>query len=388
MLQFYKKAFVIFISLLLVTAVIGYIATNTTFLNSKLIPIENSEFSWHAQTATDAVDGGKSSVSIIDSLFSLNFNMNLSSSVKYPVAMTELVFADTSGKQSFVDLSRFTSITFRAKCAPSNVITFALYTVDESITTFDDNRSYRISTSYFSCERNWQEFEIDLTRLETPEWWYKWYNHELSKQEYKLNKTVRLSFGSSIQSPLEQLSNIHVSELELHGRDWMFLYLFIAFITLTWIACIIWVHKEYTKALLADLKQKLQKDRPLVAYQQLSIEPQKNKEASTILRYMATEYANADLQLDTMVQNTGINRNKINELLKSELGYTFSAYLNKLRLTEAARLLSSQNMANVSEIAYSVGYKNVPYFNKLFKLEYGCSPKKFKDTYLEGNGEE
>ena len=84
-----------------------------------------------------------------------------------------------------------------------------------------------------------------------------------------------------------------------------------------------------------------------------------------------------------MVQEIGINRNKINEILKNELGYTFSTYLNKLRLTEAARLLSTQKSANISEIAYSVGYKNVPYFNKLFKLEYGCSPKKFKDTYLD-----
>ena len=61
-----------------------------------------------------------------------------------------------------------------------------------------------------------------------------------------------------------------------------------------------------------------------------------------------------------------------------ELGLTFSSYLNKLRLTEAARLLAENEDANVSEIAYSVGYNNVTYFNKLFKQEYGCAPKTFK----------
>jgi len=77
----------------------------------------------------------------------------------------------------------------------------------------------------------------------------------------------------------------------------------------------------------------------------------------------------------------GVNRTKINDILKEELGLTFSTYLNKLRLTEAARLLSENEEANVSEIAYSVGYNNASYFNKLFKAEYGCVPKTFKVLY-------
>jgi len=32
----------------------------------------------------------------------------------------------------------------------------------------------------------------------------------------------------------------------------------------------------------------------------------------------------------------------------------------------------------VAEIAYAVGYRNVSYFNKLFKEEYGCTPKTFR----------
>ena len=57
---------------------------------------------------------------------------------------------------------------------------------------------------------------------------------------------------------------------------------------------------------------------------------------------------------------------------------TFTGYVNKLRLTEAARLLSENSGAAILEIAYSVGYANVSYFNKLFKEEYGCTPKVFR----------
>jgi AraC-like DNA-binding protein len=87
------------------------------------------------------------------------------------------------------------------------------------------------------------------------------------------------------------------------------------------------------------------------------------------------------------VGETGVNRNKVNEILKAELGFTFSGYLNKLRLTEAARLLADKGAATVSEIAYSVGYNNVSYFNKLFKEEYGCTPKVFRGALAASLGE-
>jgi YesN/AraC family two-component response regulator len=100
---------------------------------------------------------------------------------------------------------------------------------------------------------------------------------------------------------------------------------------------------------------------------------------------MATEYANPELSLEMAAVSLGVNRTKINEILKEELGLTFSTYLNKLRLTESARLLSENEDANVSEIAYLVGYNNVSYFNKLFKTEYGCAPKIFKVLYPQKN---
>src|SRR5690606_1167674 len=137
----------------------------------------------------------------------------------------------------------------------------------------------------------------------------------------------------------------------------------------------VWFFRQHTRTLIKELRIKAQKDRPLVAYQHLTVEPQRDREKDAILRFMATEYASAELNLDVMVATIGASRTKINDILKSELGYTFIGYLNKLRLTEAARLLGEKKEASIAEIAYSVGYKNVSYFNKLFKEEYNCTPK-------------
>jgi AraC-like DNA-binding protein len=82
--------------------------------------------------------------------------------------------------------------------------------------------------------------------------------------------------------------------------------------------------------------------------------------------------------MDTVAARIGADRERINEILKMELGMTFTGYVNKLRLTEAARLLTDSSNRPIAEIAYSVGYANASYFNKLFKEEYGCTPKAFR----------
>jgi AraC-like DNA-binding protein len=145
-----------------------------------------------------------------------------------------------------------------------------------------------------------------------------------------------------------------------------------------WPAYAFWFFRRHTQALLADVEDKVRRDLPLVAYQQLSQDLHRDKEESAILRFLATAYPNPELDVETMVSTLGISRNKINEILKAELGFTFSTYLNKLRLTEAARLLGDKEDSSVAEIAYAVGYRNVSYFNKLFKEEYGCTPKTFR----------
>ncbi|GAA4676921.1 hypothetical protein GCM10025794_22060 [Massilia kyonggiensis] len=130
--------------------------------------------------------------------------------------------------------------------------------------------------------------------------------------------------------------------------------------------------------MLASVDTQLKKDLPLVAYRQLTLEPYRDKEKAAVLKFIATNYTNPELDLEGVVAATGTNRTKVNEVLKSELGMTFTSYLNKLRLTEAARLLTEKSDTTVAEIAYSVGYANVSYFNKLFKEEYGCTPKAFR----------
>jgi len=381
MLDFYKKALFVFIGLILISLLVTYFCVSRTFLHIALLPGEGSGLNWVEQSESDIYQGGQSSVQLNDASYSLDFEMKLSNAIDHPSASIALLFRDEQAQPTLVDLSAFTSLSFSVKCAPANVLAMIAFTRDEQITKPQDFLTYRAPSAFFACDKNWSKVELDLTRLELPQWWLDMFHLKLSMNDYKLTQVAKIQFATSYQSPREQAARVQINELTLNGRDWRYMYLLAICLFLLWAAYGVWFFRQHTRALIGDLKNKMQRDRPLVAYQQLSVEPQRDRAQDAILRYMATEYANPELNLETSVNAIGVSRTKINEILKAELGFTFTGYLNKLRLTEAARLLAAVEEANIAEIAYSVGYKNVSYFNKLFKEEYGCTPKVFKQLY-------
>jgi AraC-like DNA-binding protein len=198
-----------------------------------------------------------------------------------------------------------------------------------------------------------------------------------------LNKVTQFSFGSSPQTPFDVDSHVEISNIRLHSRDYRYIVALAVILVASWILFGIWFFRTHTRTLAASLNSRLKKDLPLAAYRELTVQPYRDEEKASVLKYIATNYTNPELDLESVVTGTGANRNKVNDLLKTELGMTFTGYVNKLRLTEAARLLTEKSAATVAEIAYSVGYANVSYFNRLFKEEYGCTPKAFRTLALD-----
>ncbi|MGQ8364529.1 helix-turn-helix domain-containing protein [Glaciecola sp. 1036] len=381
MLDYYKKVLIALLCVLTISAILVVFCIDRIFLDVSMLPQESSEIKWQAHAMNDEEDGGDSLSQLKDARYSLDFEFEVSDKIEFPYSAVALEFLDNSGNLELANLSKFTDMYFVIKCTVPNEMIFMAFTIDDNITRADDFLTYRSPNAYFSCPDDWQRINIDLTRLEVPQWWLAMFNLKLSMNEYSLEKVAKFHFATTLQTPKEVYSRVQISEIHLTGVDENYIYILSATLFVLWASFFIWVFRQHSKALTGDLKRKFLQERPLVAYRQLSIEPRHDKEQNAILQLMATEYANPELNLDFAVSETGTSRTKINEILKSELGLTFTGYLNKLRLTEAARLLSEVEDANIAEIAYSVGYKNVSYFNKLFKEEYGCTPKAFK-SYL------
>jgi AraC-like DNA-binding protein len=378
MQNFYNKALLGLLGLMAASVLIGYICVRSTYTRLALLPAVQSGLPWRAETISDQTVGGRSSIRLLDGAATLNFEFTSTKAVDYPFAKTELAFVDRAGQPALVDLSRYSTLSFDVTCAPANTLAAGLLLFEDKVSVPGKYHTYRLPYAYFFCNEHGGHVEIDLAHLRTDQWWFDTYKLNLSQQAHKLDKVAKVSFGNTFQSPYDVASQVQVREVALLGRDMRYLYWFAGFMAFSWPAYGFWFFRRHAKALEVEVRDKVRRDIPLVAYQQLSQDLHRDKEQSAILRFMATEYVNPDLDVETMVNTLGIGRNKINEILKAELGYTFSTYLNKLRLTEAARLLGAKEDTSVAEIAYSVGYRNVSYFNKLFKEEYGCTPKTFR----------
>jgi AraC-like DNA-binding protein len=380
MQEFYRKALVAFVLLLIADALIACLCIYQSYPSSSLMPRERGGMRWRLVAMSDAPQGGTSTSRIYQSTpQSLGIDLKLTGAVTHPWASAALLTEDGEGKPAPVDLSRYTAITFLAKCAPANSLIFTLSTFDERISKPGELLTYPPAMTFFSCNEKGVPVSLDLTRLTIPQWWFDALKIDLSRQSYKLDKVARFEFGASQYSPRDLDSHVEIRDLTLRGRDYRYLVALAAVLVIGWSAFGLWFFRAQSRALMANLDSRLKKDLPFVAYRQLTLEPFKDREQAAILRFIATHYTNSELDLAGVAAGTGANRNKINAVLKTELGMTFNSYLNKLRLMAAARLLTEKASATVAEIAYSVGYANDSYFIKLFKQEYGCTPKAFRN---------
>ncbi|WP_440963371.1 helix-turn-helix domain-containing protein [Massilia sp. GER05] len=365
MQHFYRKALGAFVLLLAADALIAGFCIHRSAPSASLLPRDRTAPRWHAAAIDDAPFGGASTLRIQEATRqSLRFDFKVSDAIPHPWAWAALQFDGTA------DLSAYSTVTFLAKCTPANSLILNVTVVDEGVA--------KPAMTFFSCNEKGMPVSLDLTRLAIPEWWYDAQHVDLARRSYRLDRVVKLEFGASQYSPRELDSHVEISGLTLHGRDDRYLVALAVILLIGWSAFGIGFYRAQSRALGAKVISRLRNDRSFAAYRQLTVERFEDKEKADILRFIATHYAQVGLDLDAVAAGTGAARGKVNDVLKTELGMTFPGYLKKLRLTEAARLLTDAAGATVAEVAYSVGYANGSYFNKLFKEEYGCSPREFR----------
>jgi AraC-like DNA-binding protein len=367
MQHFYRKALVAFVLLLVADALVACFCIDRSAPSAALLPRDRTAPRWHAAAITD----GASTVRIPDAAQqSLRFDFRLPGTIPHPWAWAALQFDGADGTPGTADLSAYSTVTFLARCTPANSLILNVTVVDEGVA--------KPAMTFFSCDAKGTPVSLDLTRLAIPEWWYDAEHVDIGRRTYQLDRVVKLEFGASQYSPRELDAHVEIGDLALHGRDDRYLVALAAIVATGWCAFGIGFFRAQSRALGATVASRLKKDLSFVAYRQLTVERFEDRDKADILRFLATHYAQSGLDLDGVAAGTGASRSRINEVLKTELGMTFAGYLKKLRLTEAARLLTDQAEASVAEIACSVGYANRAHFNRLFKEEYGCSPREFR----------
>ncbi|MCS0631060.1 AraC family transcriptional regulator [Telluria mixta] len=379
MQEFYKKSLLYLIALLIVDALLAALFIFLSHPTYSLSPVLRNGTRWEPVAVSDSIMGGTSTSKLRESApGSVAFDYRLTKVGKYPFIGARFIAKDAKGEQATVDLRGYDTITFVARCSPAYPLTLGITAFDDKVSVKGDLYTHRPTSTFFSCNEQGVPVTIDLRRLTVAGWWLSVMKLPISSQDYQLGKVAVISFGSSPQTPFDVDSHVEFSNIKLQGRDYRYIVALAVILAMSCVLFGFWFFRTHTRTLAASLNSRLKKDLPLVAYRELTVQPYRDEEKASVLKFIATNYTNPELDLESVVAGTGANRNKVNDLLKTELGMTFTGYVNKLRLTEAARLLTEKSTATVAEIAYSVGYANVSYFNRLFKEEYGCTPKSFR----------
>lgn len=94
-----------------------------------------------------------------------------------------------------------------------------------------------------------------------------------------------------------------------------------------------------------------------------------------MLHYINTHFAQ-NLKLQNLAELFGYNSAYLGKLFKSSTGTNFNHYLDTTRIENAKRLLAKENL-KVYQIAEQVGYKNIDYFYRKFKMLVDMSPREY-----------
>jgi AraC-like DNA-binding protein len=81
--------------------------------------------------------------------------------------------------------------------------------------------------------------------------------------------------------------------------------------------------------------------------------------------------------VNALASQLNLSPRYLSDMLKQETGKTAIELIHIYLVNEAKNRLKS-DYQSVSEIAYELGFENLPYFSRLFKKETGISPNQFK----------
>lgn len=108
----------------------------------------------------------------------------------------------------------------------------------------------------------------------------------------------------------------------------------------------------------------------------LTVDTSEENAVVSVLRYIETDYR--DGSLSHIADELHYEVHFLSRLIKQKTGRTYTELLQKKRLMQAAWMLENTER-NVDEIALAIGYENISYFHRIFRAEYGVSPKRYRD---------
>jgi AraC-like DNA-binding protein len=272
---------------------------------------------------------------------------------------------------AFFDISAYDEIKVKIRAKNGTRLPVYIATNIAGYSMPSQDLSYRLSLYILNVNNQWNEITVPISNFETPPWWYTTNNkleRDFGAPDFSMVKAINIGSCSNLYNDIEDVVEIESIIFDVSFTNfYIYSGLFLAI--------------YFTGGFLFLRKKKKGITQVNFQYEKTESVNHFEKEEETVFGYITANYFKQDLTITEVQNATGIHERKISLLIKQKTELNFKQFLNKLRVSEAKRLLSDTDL-QISEIAFKAGYGNASHFNRVFRSFEGCSPNDFrKDHY-------
>ena len=123
--------------------------------------------------------------------------------------------------------------------------------------------------------------------------------------------------------------------------------------------------------MIQDTTERLMRLKRMLQY----FHPSSNEKTRKLCRYIV-ENIDTEINLEVLAKVLFVNKKYLSTFIKANLGIKFTAYLRKIKMERAKKLLCDTDLT-VYQISERLHFKDVEYFSKVFKQETGHTPSSY-----------
>lgn len=354
--------------LCIVPLLICLLAFILTKINRTLTIFPDKEEAYGIHTYCDKSENG--ATEITDPQISDNqliYEYTLKKVHPYPYAG---LFISLMADSEFLDISKYDYISLELESENSQSFTLFLKAFIDGFTELDQYFTHEFLMKEVSVDSISSSYRINLDELIHPAWWV-----EQSKIDESIIKKPHFSKMISMQLQNAQFPSFD-TPIKISVRKIAFVKDIRLSNTIIWL-CIIFYFVIYLVVFLI-----IQRKNKVISYKELDVVNDADEDIKRIMDTVAKNYEDPEFTVEKLARQAGVSASKIPGMLKNRFNMNFKQYLNTIRIAEAKRLLRDTDKQIIT-CAYTVGYNNIPHFNRTFKQFEGISPKEYRKKCRE-----
>lgn len=264
-----------------------------------------------------------------------------------------------------LDLCNFSHAKISVTCPDNEILRFFILTDEAGISKEDESTTWRHLRTMIPINKGKRKYTVKVIDLHTPQWWFnvsEISGEKVTDTPYKEVLGFKLESGEgekvNVETPMILHSITFYTPIPLPVRIIQVVFLFLGLLFLAF-------HFGFIKRV------------QIGGYKPVILGNLYDEELELVTSFIGDNYQDKTFSLASMAKAVAMHEDKVAALIRRGYGQNFKQYLNRIRLTEAQRLLRSTDR-QISEIAFAVGYNSVSHFNRVFKQFFDCTPREFR----------